>query len=68
MKSFGIKSDNVNKINVLKRIIERNYSERKLNKILIQINTDSDFSLYYSLLSSLNQEILIKLKYDFDII
>ena len=67
LKSFGIKSDNVNKINVLKRIIERNYSERKLNKILIQINTDLDFSFYYSLLSSLNQEILIKLKYDLDI-
>ena len=67
LKNFGINSDKVNKINVLKRIIESNYSVRKLNKLLIQINNDEDFSLYYSLLSSLNQEILIKLKYDIDI-
>ena len=67
LKSFGINSENVNKINVLKRIIEQNYLERKLNKLLIQITDDGDFSLYYSLLSSLNQEILIKLKYDLDI-
>ena len=67
LKNFGINSGNVNKINVLKRIIEENYTERKLDKLLIQINEPEDFSLYYSLLSSINQEILIKLKYDLDI-
>ena len=67
LKSLGINSGNVNKINVLKRIIEENYFEKKLDKLLIQINEAEDFSLYYSLLSSINQEILIKLKYDIDI-
>ena len=67
LKSFGINSENVNKINVLKKIIERNYHERKLKKLLIQINEPEDFSLYYSLLSSIKNEILIKLKFDLDI-
>ena len=67
LKSFGINSENVNKINVLKKIIERNYHERKLKKLLIQINEPEDFSLYYSLLSSIKNEILIKLKFYLDI-
>ena len=66
-KCFGINSDNINKTDVLKKIIEGNYQETKLDKLLIQINSSEDFTLYFSLLNSLQKIILTNLKFDIDI-
>ena len=51
----------------MKKIIESNYRETKLDKLLIQINAQEDFNLYFSILNSLQKDILSKLKFDIDI-
>ena len=66
-KCFGINSDKFNKFNILKKIIEENYNETKLNKLLIQIKEPEDFNLYYSVLNLINKDLLQKLKFDIDI-
>ena len=66
-KCFGINSENINKENILKKIIESNYRETKLDKLLIQINAQEDFNLYFSILNSLQKDILTNLKFDIDI-
>ena len=67
IKYFGINSNNINKANILKKIIERQYQETKLNKLLIQINSKEDFDLYYSILNLIQKDILDNLKFDIDI-
>ena len=64
---FHINPDCINKKNVLRKMIESNYQETKLDKILIQINEPEDFNLYFSILGSIKKEILSKLKFDIDI-
>ena len=66
-ENFGINPDEVNKTNILRKFIERNYQERKLDKLLIQIKEAQDFILYYSILNSLKKEIITNLKYEIDI-
>ena len=66
-KCFGINSDKFNKFNILKKIIEENYNETKLNKLFIQIKEPEDFNLYYSVLNLINKDLLQKLKFDIDI-
>ena len=51
----------------MKKIIESNYRETKLDKLLIQINSPEDFNLYFSILNSLQKDILTNLKLDIDI-
>ena len=66
-KCFGINPEKINKENILKKIIESNYQHSKLDKILIQINSPEDFILYFSIISSLQKNILKNLKFDIDI-
>ena len=66
-KCFGINPEKINKENILKKIIENNYQETKLDKILIQINSADDFNLYFSIINSLQKSILTNLKFDIDI-
>ena len=66
-KFFSINSDNINRIKILKKILEDNYQETRLDKLLIQINEPEDFNLYFSLLSSMKKEVLVNLKYEIDI-
>ena len=66
-KFFSINSDNVNRIKILKKLLEDNYQETRLDKLLIQINEPEDFNLYFSLLSSMKKEVLVNLKYEIDI-
>ena len=67
LKYFGLDSENINKVTILKNIIERNYHDTKLDRILIQINEPGDFNLYYSIFNSIKKEVLEKLKFDVDI-
>ena len=66
LKYFGLDSEN-NKVTILKYIIERNYNDTKLDRVLIQINEPGDFNLYYSIFNSVKKEVLEKLKFDVDI-
>ena len=66
-KFFSVNSNNINRIKIVKKILEDNYQETRLDKLLIQINDPEDFNLYFSLLSSMKKEVLINLKYEIDI-
>ena len=66
-KQFLSNLDNINRIKIIKKILEDNYQETKLDKLLIQINNPEDFSLYYFLLNSMEKEFLSNLKYEMDI-
>ena len=66
-KQFLSNLDNINRIKIIKKILEDNYQETKLDKLLIQINDPEDFTLYYSLLCSMKKEFLANLKYEIDI-
>ena len=67
VKFFGINTNNINKANILKNIIERQYNETELNKLLIQINSNEDFELYFSILNLIQKNILDNIKFDIDI-
>ena len=67
VKCFGINPNNINKANILKTIIERQYHEIKLNKLLIQINSNEDFELYFSILNLIQKNIIDDIKFDIDI-
>ena len=67
-ENLDIKLNETDKNNRLKLFIEKFHKEEINNKkLLIQININEDFQIYYSVLNSLNSELREKLKYDIEI-
>ena len=65
--NLGAKINEKNKYERLKKFLEKQYEETKINKILIQINEKEDFKIYFSVLKMLSPEMMGNLKYDIDI-